>query len=147
MMKNENIQNGRVSANRILSILAALAGICLGYYSIQQFSESVLYGLTYLLIGFLVFSLTIKITIDLGRTQRVMNIMLDSDDMDFSEFMKHVDKSKEQAYLILQSAFRGKYIIGYLDGPTDTILLKTSMMFNEKEYARQARRQFIPLDR
>ena len=147
MMKNENIQNGRISANRVLSIIAALAGIYLGYYSIQQFSGSVLYGLTYLLIGFLFFSLTIKITIDLERTQRVMNIMLGSDDMDFSEFMKHVDKSKDEAYLILQSAFRGKYIIGYLDGPTDTILLKTSMMFNEKEYARQARRQFIPLDR
>ena len=147
MMKNENIQNGRISASRVLSILAALAGIYLGYYSIQQFSESVLYGLTFLLIGFLFLSFTIKITIDLARTQRIINIMLDSDDMDFSEFMQHVDKSKDEAYLILQSAFRGKYIIGYLDGPTDTILLKTSMMFNEKEYARQARRQFIPLDR
>ena len=147
MMKNANIQNGRISASRVLSILAALAGIYLVYYSILQFSGSVLYGLTYLLVGFLFFSLTIKVTIDLARTQRIINIMLDSDDMDFSEFMKHVDKSKDEAYLILQSAFRGKYLIGYLDGPTDTILLKTSMMFNEKEYARQARRQFIPLDR
>ena len=147
MMNKENIQNGRISANRILSILAALAGLYLAYYSLQQFSESVLYGLTFLLVGFIFFALTIKITIDLARTQRIMNIMLDNDDMDFSEFMKHVNKSKDETYLILQSAFRGKYIIGYLDGPTDTILLKTSMMFSEKEYARQARRQFIPLDR
>ncbi len=147
MMKNANIQNGRISASRILSILAALAGIYLVYYSIQQFSENVLYGLIYMLGGFVFLTFTIKITIDLARTQRIMNIMLESDDMDFSEFMKHVDMPKDKAYLILQSAFRGKYLIGYLDGPTDTILLKTSMMFNEKEYARQARRQFIPLDR
>lgn len=134
MKEFTNTNAKRFISNRLFSIVFLLFGGGMAYFSKTLWASSTISGVVGLCSAVVFVIIAMVITLNLSHANRVAKILNGHSSMSVDEFAKEAQTDTYLALKMLNAAFNGQYVVGYVDSDGEMIILKNCSAFNAKRY-------------
>lgn len=131
---NSKQSNRAIRTDTIIFIVGSIVSVGLLYFAFSGFKAHIFLSLICILIGFAILYLMISLFANLVDVRKITEYINGQTEFAIADFAFAMNKSYDEATVILKRVIGLKYFIGYIDSGNEMLIMEGSSNYNVKDY-------------